>query len=72
MSHIFGKQARSVEGELPNLLGFCDVSSEQNHAAQTELARQRSQFDRYFMSVEPRDQQLTDLTTKCERRHVCL
>ena len=63
-------EPRRLETELRDLLRLGDVSGEQNHAAEAELARQRLQFDRQRMAVESGDQQLADLSSQCARHDV--
>ena len=56
-------EPRGLVAELGDLLRLGDVAGEQDHAAEAELARQRSQFDRQLLAVEAGDQQLADLAT---------
>ncbi len=47
--------------QLRHLLGLRDVAREQDHAAQSELARERLQLDGKLVAVEAGDQELADL-----------
>jgi len=62
-----GIEPRGFEAELGELFGLDDVSREQDHPAQPEFARQRSDLDRERRTVEPGDEQLTDLPAETGR-----
>ena len=64
-----GCQAGELERELGDLRRLLDVAREQDGSAETELARERSEFDRRLRTVEAGDEKLTDLTPEGEGRH---
>ena len=64
-----GNESRRLERHFGHLLGFHDISREQNHAAQAEVACDRTQLAGNLMAIEPGDQQLTNLASKRGWRH---
>ena len=56
-----GHQARRFAAQLGDLFRLGDVAREEDDAAEPELARERLHLCRQRMSVEPSDEQLTDL-----------
>ena len=56
-----GHEPRRFVGHLGDLLRLCDVSREENDAAETRVARDRLELRGNLLSVEAGNQQLTDL-----------
>ena len=59
-----GHEPRGVEGQLRHLLGLSDIARKEDHAAQPEFLRERSQLRRNLMTVEAGDQQLANLASE--------
>ena len=65
----FVGQHRDLARHLGHLCGLLDVAREVDHAAQRELAGQRTEFHRQARAGKSGHEQLSDLVAKVDGRH---